>query len=146
MNREMTSGAHTAIEAAPSPRPRETPRRTPMELKCVHRWIEAQAVRHPEAIAIAGTGETLSYRELNAQANRLARRLRGLGVGPEVLVGICLDRSPALVVGQPYTLSFWYFQSSNGGPFTCVSRTAGLTCTSRSGHGIFLSRARWKTW
>jgi amino acid adenylation domain-containing protein len=65
----------------------------------VHRWIEAQAARNPEATALAGTGEALTYRDLNLRANCLARRLRALGVGPEVLVGICARRSPALVVG-----------------------------------------------
>jgi amino acid adenylation domain-containing protein len=65
----------------------------------VHRWIEEQARRDPKATAVSGSGETLTYRELNGCANRLSRRLRSLGVGPEVLVGVCAGRSPALVVG-----------------------------------------------
>ncbi|HZW29206.1 MAG TPA: amino acid adenylation domain-containing protein, partial [Isosphaeraceae bacterium] len=65
----------------------------------VHRWIEAQARRSPDAVALAGAGWELTYRQLNARANGLARRLRALGVGPEVLVGVCAGRSPALVVG-----------------------------------------------
>src|SRR4051794_12610212 len=60
---------------------------------CVHRLFEAQVERTPDAVAVRSGGRTLTYRELNAQANRLAHRLRTLGVGPEVLVGVCLERS-----------------------------------------------------
>src|SRR4051812_42589488 len=60
--------------------------------------IEAQVERTPDATAVVSESETLTYRELNARANRLARRLRGLGAGPEALVGVCLERSADLVV------------------------------------------------
>ncbi|HEX5759176.1 MAG TPA: amino acid adenylation domain-containing protein, partial [Thermoanaerobaculia bacterium] len=62
----------------------------------VHRLIAARAARTPEAPAIGGGGRWLSYRELTAGAARLARRLRALGVGPESLVGVCLERRPEL--------------------------------------------------
>src|SRR5438270_2880267 len=65
----------------------------------VHRLFEAQAARTPESVAVSHDGRELTYRELNARANRLAHHLRALGVGPEVLVGLCLERSPELVVG-----------------------------------------------
>jgi amino acid adenylation domain-containing protein len=61
--------------------------------------ITAQAERTPSAWAVAGNGQRLSYRELDARANQLARHLRRLGVGPEVLVGICVARSPEMLVG-----------------------------------------------
>src|SRR5262249_51471274 len=64
----------------------------------VHRLFEAQAEQTPEAVALVFEGEQLTYGELNARANRLAHSLRDLGVGPEVLVGICLERSADLVV------------------------------------------------
>jgi amino acid adenylation domain-containing protein len=67
--------------------------------RLVHRRIETQAERTPDAIALTCAGESHTYSELNAQANRLARRLRALGVGPEVLVGLCVGRSAAMVVG-----------------------------------------------
>ncbi len=66
---------------------------------CAHELIEAQARRTPNAIAIVCEDEQVSYRELNARANQLAHHLRKLGVGPEVLVGICLERSIAMMVG-----------------------------------------------
>jgi amino acid adenylation domain-containing protein len=65
----------------------------------VHRAFEAQAERTPEAIALAFEDRQLTYRELNARANRLAHRLRALGVGPDVLVGLCVERSVEMVVG-----------------------------------------------
>jgi amino acid adenylation domain-containing protein len=64
----------------------------------VHALIAAQAARAPGATAVTCDGEALSYGELDARANRLARRLLALGVGPEVPVGIYLDRSLALPV------------------------------------------------
>jgi amino acid adenylation domain-containing protein len=66
---------------------------------CVHRHIEAQVERTPEAIAVMFEGLAVSYRELDERADRLARRLRGWRVGPEVLVGVCLERSVEMVVG-----------------------------------------------
>ena len=65
----------------------------------VHRMFEEQACRSPEAIAVQAAGRTATYRDLNARANRLARRLQAMGVGPEVLVGHCVDRSVEMVVG-----------------------------------------------
>ena len=61
--------------------------------RLVHRWFEAQAARTPESVAVTDGDRSLTYGQLNASANRLARRLRGLGVGPEVLVGLCTSRS-----------------------------------------------------
>ncbi|HSK81762.1 MAG TPA: amino acid adenylation domain-containing protein, partial [Thermoanaerobaculia bacterium] len=65
----------------------------------LHRWIERQAALTPGATAVVGESESLTYRELDARANRLARRLRRLGVRVDEPVAICADRSPALVVG-----------------------------------------------
>ncbi|HEX9373573.1 MAG TPA: condensation domain-containing protein, partial [Roseiflexaceae bacterium] len=59
----------------------------------------AQAARTPAATAVVFGDESLSYGELERRANRLAHHLRGLGIGPEVVVGLCVERSPALVVG-----------------------------------------------
>jgi amino acid adenylation domain-containing protein len=67
--------------------------------RCIHELFEAQAARTPGAIAAAYQGEALSYAELNARANQLAHSLRRRGVGPEVRVGICLERSLEMVVG-----------------------------------------------
>jgi len=65
----------------------------------IHQLFEAQAEKKPDAPAIVFEGQTLSYAELNASANRLAHYLRGKGVGPDVLVGICVERSLEMVVG-----------------------------------------------
>src|SRR6266568_7357207 len=66
---------------------------------CIHELFEAQAERTPHATALVCGVERLTYRELNRRSNQLAHRLRGLGVGPETLVGICVRRSPLMVVG-----------------------------------------------
>ena len=75
-----------------------TAREYPREA-CIHQLFEAQVERTPDAVAVISEDRRLTYRELNARANRLAHHLRGLGVGPEVPVGICLERSTDLVVG-----------------------------------------------
>jgi amino acid adenylation domain-containing protein len=64
----------------------------------LHRAVEEQVDRTPDAIAVVFEGATLTYRELDERANRLAHRLRVLGVGPDTLVGVCLDRSLDLPV------------------------------------------------
>jgi amino acid adenylation domain-containing protein len=64
----------------------------------LHKLFEDQAARRPEAVALTCDGESLTYRQLNARANHVARRLVEWGVRPEVLVGLCLERSNDLVV------------------------------------------------
>nr|QEO74344.1 condensation domain-containing protein [uncultured bacterium] len=64
----------------------------------LHRLFEEQAARTPEAVALIFEGRRMSYAELNARANRLAHRLRRLGAGPDVPVGVLMERSPELVV------------------------------------------------
>jgi amino acid adenylation domain-containing protein len=66
---------------------------------CVHELFEKQAERTPEAIALIDGDRRITYRELNQQANRLAHDLLGRGVGPEVLVGVCMEQSWRAVVG-----------------------------------------------
>jgi amino acid adenylation domain-containing protein len=65
---------------------------------CVHELFESQVERTPDAVAISFQGEQLTYKELNARANQLARHLRRLGVRPETLVGICMEHSAEMVV------------------------------------------------
>ena len=76
----------------------------PETAECLHELVEAQVERTPEAPAVVFGGESLTYRELNARANRLAHHLARLGVGPDVRVGICLERSAELVVALLATL------------------------------------------
>lgn len=64
----------------------------------VHRLFEAQVDRTPDVVALAFQGTSLSYRELDRRANQMAWHLRALGVGPEAPVGLCLTRSPDMVV------------------------------------------------
>jgi amino acid adenylation domain-containing protein len=66
---------------------------------CVHELFEAQVERTPDAIAIVFEGEHLTYRELNNRSNRVAHHLRKLGVGPGVLVGLCMNQSLDRIVG-----------------------------------------------
>jgi amino acid adenylation domain-containing protein len=68
------------------------------EASCIHEVVADQAARTPDALAVSFGGRTLSYAELDRGANRLAHALQRLGVGPEVRVGVCLDRTPQLIV------------------------------------------------
>ncbi|HWN45296.1 MAG TPA: amino acid adenylation domain-containing protein, partial [Thermoanaerobaculia bacterium] len=71
---------------------------------CLHELVEAQAERSPQAGAVVFEGAELSYRELEETSNRLARRLRRLGVGPDSRVGVCMERSAELIVALLGTL------------------------------------------
>ena len=65
---------------------------------CVHELFEGQVEKSEEAIAVVYEGAALSYGELNRRANRVARALRELGVGPEERVGLCVERSLEMMV------------------------------------------------
>jgi amino acid adenylation domain-containing protein len=67
---------------------------------CLHRFFEAQADRVPDAVAVEMGSEALTYAELDRRANRLARTLRARGVGSDAPVGICMRRSPEMVVAM----------------------------------------------
>lgn len=81
----LTSGTSGIAEALPG--------------QCIQQIFEAQAARTPDNVAVTCGEQRLSYRELNERSNRFAHYLRKQGVGPDVLVGICVDRTLDLVVG-----------------------------------------------
>jgi amino acid adenylation domain-containing protein/FkbH-like protein len=68
--------------------------------QCIHELFEAQAERTPDAVAVVFGKQSVTYEELNHRANRLAHYLKRYSVGPDVLVGICLDRSVEMIVGM----------------------------------------------
>ncbi|MDB9513158.1 amino acid adenylation domain-containing protein [Kamptonema animale CS-326] len=72
----------------------ETPK-----IECIHQLFAAQVERTPDAVAVICADEEITYRELNEQADRLANYLQEIGVKPEFLVGICVERSLIMVVG-----------------------------------------------
>ncbi|WP_257168773.1 non-ribosomal peptide synthetase [Bradyrhizobium sp. SRS-191] len=67
--------------------------------RCLHELFAEQAARDPAALAVVMEDEELSYGALERQANQLAHHLQGLGVGPDVIVGLCVERSLEMVVG-----------------------------------------------
>ena len=67
--------------------------------QCLHQLFDAQVDRTPDALALVCEDKQLSYRQLHARANQLAHHLRSLGVGPDVLVALCLERSLDLLIG-----------------------------------------------
>ncbi|MDQ2937387.1 MAG: amino acid adenylation domain-containing protein [Acidobacteriota bacterium] len=67
--------------------------------KCVHELFEKQVERSPEAVALVSRDKQFTYSELNARANQLARFLKRFGVGADSLVGLCVERSPEMLVG-----------------------------------------------
>jgi amino acid adenylation domain-containing protein len=86
-----------------SPDWNNTSRDYPLNL-LVAQLVSEQAQRVPNALALQSETQSLSYRQLEERANRLANRLRSQGVGPETLVGICLPRSPEMVVAALATM------------------------------------------
>ncbi|BBA33067.1 linear gramicidin synthase subunit C [Methylocaldum marinum] len=66
--------------------------------RCIHQLFEAQADKTPDAVAVVFEDQVLTYRALDARANQLAHHLRALGVGPESRIGLCLERSPEMLV------------------------------------------------
>ena len=67
--------------------------------KCIHQLFEAQVEQNPEATAVIFENQQLTYKELNCRANQLAHYLQSLGVKPEVLIGICVERTIEMMVG-----------------------------------------------
>ncbi|RKG51193.1 amino acid adenylation domain-containing protein [Corallococcus sp. AB011P] len=88
----MTAGERHTLLHAWNPRPVAPPSHVP-----VHARFESWARRTPDALAVAFAGEALTYGQLEVRANRLAWHLRGLGVGPDVPVALCMERSTAFV-------------------------------------------------
>ncbi len=71
----------------------------PIAAQTLPALFAAQALRTPDAVAVVFEDRTLSYAALDAHANRLAHHLQSLGVGPETMVGLCVERSPEMVIG-----------------------------------------------
>lgn len=68
--------------------------------QCIHQLFEEQVARTPDAVSLMYQSTTLTYRELNLRANQLAHYLQRFGVGPETLVGLCVERSPEMIIGM----------------------------------------------
>jgi len=94
----MSDQANVTQPLWPSPQWNDTVRDYPRE-SCVHDLFQQQAVRRADAVAVTFEDQRLTYGELNARANQLARYLRKRGVGPDVLVGLCVERSLEMIVG-----------------------------------------------
>lgn len=84
---------HQVLNVFNSPSPTE------QEAECLHHLFEARATQSPEQTAVVFDDQVLTYGELNRRANRLAHYLQHEGVGPETAVGVCMERSPDLIVG-----------------------------------------------
>src|SRR5262249_4807592 len=72
---------------------------SPPPAQALHQLFEAQVQRVPDQLAVIGRDEQLTYQQLNSRTNRLARVLRQRGVGPNVLVGLCMKRGAQMLVG-----------------------------------------------
>src|SRR6185437_484563 len=68
--------------------------------QCIHELFEAQAERTPHAVAVQFGKQSVTYEQLNHRANRLAHYLKKYEIGPDVPVGICLERSVEMIVGM----------------------------------------------
>jgi len=66
--------------------------------KCLHQLFEEQVERTPDVVSVVFEGQSLTYRELNTRANQLSHHLRSLGVGPDALVGVYMERSLEMII------------------------------------------------
>src|SRR5260370_21004019 len=85
--------------------------RDDLQHECVPQLMAAQAATTPNAVAVTHGNLSLTYKELDQRADRLAHFLHALGVGPDVVVGIYLNRSPAMIVA-----AFAIFKTSGAHP------------------------------
>ena len=110
--------------------------------RCVHELFEEQAAHTPDAIAVRCGDVQLSYAALNTRANQVAWRLREAGVGPETLVGLCVDRSADLLVAMLGILKSGgaYVPIDPGDP---VERKRGLAATAKLLVGSSTGAAAW---
>ena len=120
---------------------------------CVHELVAVQAARSPDAVAVVFEGQAMSYRELDVGANQLAHELRARGVGPEVRVAVCLERSPELVVALLGVLKAGgaYVPLDPGYPadrlaFMVSDAQARLVLTSTGLQDRVTGRMRWFAW
>ncbi|PMW96242.1 non-ribosomal peptide synthetase [Pseudomonas sp. FW215-R2] len=120
---------------------------------CVHQLVEVQVASTPQACAVVFEGESLSYAELNARANRLARHLRTLGVGPDVRVAVCIERSLELPVALLAVLKAGgaYVPLDPDYPLGRLSHMLGdstpaVLLTLGSAHGILRQALQGSTW
>ena len=108
----------------------------------------AQAARTPDAVAVVFGEERLSYGELDARSSRLAHHLRALGVGPEVIVGLCVERSPELIVGLLGILRAGgaYLPLDPDYPAGAAGLHAGRCRCARAGHPVGPGRPAGPAW
>jgi amino acid adenylation domain-containing protein len=111
------------------------------EPRLLHQLFEAQAARTPEAAALRFEGRQLSYRELDERADQLARCLQGLGVGPDVAVGVCMERCLEMVI------SLLAILKAGGAylpldPHSPAARTGFMMA--EAGVGVLLTEGRWR--
>ncbi|MBW4692921.1 MAG: amino acid adenylation domain-containing protein [Lyngbya sp. HA4199-MV5] len=98
-DKRTTSGNLLTAECQMSPSLWEGNRVDTNQAACIHLLFEAQVEKTPDAIAAVFENQTFTYRALNQRANQLAHHLINQGVGADVLVGICVERSLAMLVG-----------------------------------------------
>lgn len=110
--------------------------------RTIHELFEAQATRQPDAVALCAGDRSLTYGELNAKANQVAHRLRRLGVGPDVPVGLCVERSTDMVVAVLGILKV-------GGAYTPIDPTypaERLTfLLADSGASVWITERQWES-
>ncbi|MBW4431909.1 MAG: amino acid adenylation domain-containing protein [Pelatocladus maniniholoensis HA4357-MV3] len=75
-----------------------------LKYKCLHNWFEQQCDRTPDNIAVIYENQQFTYQKLNNLANQLSHYLQQLGVKPDVMVGLCVERSPLMLIGLLGTL------------------------------------------